>query len=183
MITFVPIVSLPKSIQKSTLFLWFILSLSKEWFHKNIILTAEGTSKPHWATSCKMFTGLALRAKGPSVQWSYSRVWLSRGKPAIWAWIGRWVTECIRINWCIVDHITWVYQSISVSLPCLTKVQIIPSWTNIPHYVSLARLNTAAVLHWPREQLNKQLTEERESIRFNNEHSPSSSSSSLQIET
>ena len=31
----------------------------------------------------------------------------------------------------------------------------------------LARLNTAAVLHWPREQLNKQLTEERESIRFN----------------
>ena len=42
-------------------------------------------------------------------------------------WIGGWVTECIRINWCIVDHITWVYQSISVSLSCLTKVQIIPS--------------------------------------------------------
>ena len=41
--------------------------------------------------------------------------------------IGGWVTECIRINWCIVDHITWVYQSISVSLSCLTKVQIIPS--------------------------------------------------------
>ena len=79
-------------------------------------------------------------------------------------WIGGWVTECIRINWCIVDHITWVYQSISVSLSCLTKVQIIPSWTNIPHSVSLARLNTAAVLHWPRGQLNSQLTKERESI-------------------
>ena len=54
--------------------------------------------------------------------------WVDRG---VGGWVDggvdRWMGYGMHTDKLVVDHITWVYQSISVSLSCLTKVQIIPS--------------------------------------------------------